>query len=221
MDRRKDRAPWFCVVLVVLNIGAFFLTTNAELQLRQDAALRYGFVPSQFWSGKNGLSILTHMFLHAGPSHIVFNMIALLFLGSVLESRAGSATFLGIYLASGVLGAVAFALLFPLSSTPAVGASAAIFGVMGALALLFPTSVVYVFFLPLPVMLVAVLYAFALISVVGTGGAGHVADLAHLAGMAGGMGMAFLLKPDDAIKGLLAFLLCLLAVSILMQIFGP
>jgi len=218
MDRHRDRFPWFCLILVVLNIGAFFLTTNAELQLRRDVALRYGFVPSQFWSGSNRISMLTHMFLHAGPSHIVFNMIALLFLGSVLESRAGSSTFLGIYIASGVLGALVFALLFPLSSVPAVGASAAIFGVMGALALLFPTSIVYLFLLPLPVMLVAVLYAFALITVVQTGEPSRAADLAHLAGMVGGMGMAFLVRPDDAIKGLLAFLLCLLAISIMIQI---
>lgn len=75
--------------------------------------------------------LLTSTFLHANLMHILFNMYALLVLGSTLERVLGAARFAAIYFASGLGGSVA-ALWFAELNTLSVGASGAIFGLMTA-----------------------------------------------------------------------------------------
>jgi membrane associated rhomboid family serine protease len=204
--------------LILANCIAFSLTVDDRLQLREGALLQGGFTPSPFFHGERMESVLTHMFLHAEAYHLLSNMLALLWLGSALESRIGSGRFLLVYLGCGILAALIFGMLDPGSTIPAVGASAAIFGLMGNLALLYPTSFVIVLVIPVPVVLVAILYAFAMISVIQSGYAGPIGHIAHLAGMASGMGLAFLMDPEDALKGLGIFTLCFVAIVVMMQL---
>lgn len=75
--------------------------------------------------------VVTSGFLHAGVIHLLFNMLILFQLGSVLEARLGKARFLGVYLFSLLGGSIGVMLLQP-PTTPAVGASGAVFGLMGA-----------------------------------------------------------------------------------------
>ena len=79
--------------------------------------------------------LFTVMFLHGGMLHIAFNMFALWWLGSVVEQLIGPVRFLLVYLASGLAGS-AGALLVSGLYVPTVGASGAIFGIMGALLIL-------------------------------------------------------------------------------------
>lgn len=75
--------------------------------------------------------VITHMFLHAGPVHLAFNMWAFYSVGPLTERIFGNKSFLALYLLSGIGGALA-----SLTFTPfvvSVGASGAIFGVYGAL----------------------------------------------------------------------------------------
>jgi membrane associated rhomboid family serine protease len=74
--------------------------------------------------------LLTAAFLHYGPFHLLLNMLALYWFGSALEQRIGSGRFLMLYLVSGLAGSAGALLLDP--TTPTVGASGAIFGVLGA-----------------------------------------------------------------------------------------
>ncbi len=74
--------------------------------------------------------LLTAAFLHYGPIHLLMNMLALYWFGSLLERRIGSGRFLMLYLVSGLAGS-AGALVFD-PTTPTVGASGAIFGILGA-----------------------------------------------------------------------------------------
>jgi membrane associated rhomboid family serine protease len=97
-----------------------------------------------------------------------------------------------------------------------VGASAAIFGLMGTLALLFPTVFVFIFIIPVPVLLVAIFYALTTISQLGD--TGPIAHLAHLAGMVSGMLVAFLMRPEDAIKGMVIFIACFFAIVVMIQL---
>ncbi len=77
--------------------------------------------------------LVTSMFTHVEPIHLGFNMLALYFLGPMLEVVLGRARFLALYLVSGLVGSAAVMLLSePHGQT--VGASGAIFGLMGALA---------------------------------------------------------------------------------------
>jgi membrane associated rhomboid family serine protease len=74
--------------------------------------------------------LITAAFLHYGPFHIGLNMLALWWFGSALERRIGSGKFLAIYLVSGLAGSAGALALDP--TTPTVGASGAIFGILGA-----------------------------------------------------------------------------------------
>jgi membrane associated rhomboid family serine protease len=78
--------------------------------------------------------MFTSMFLHANFLHIAMNMYSLYFVGSILEQIIGRWRFVLLYLASGIAGSAGALLWSPL--TPTVGASGAIFGLLGALFIL-------------------------------------------------------------------------------------
>ena len=75
--------------------------------------------------------LISGAFLHAGPLHLLMNMFALYILGSILEPAIGTARFLGIYFAALFAGAFG-ALLLSNPNEVTVGASGAVFGLMGA-----------------------------------------------------------------------------------------
>jgi membrane associated rhomboid family serine protease len=79
--------------------------------------------------------VFTGAFLHIGPVHLVFNMLALLVFGSELERQLGRWRYLSVYLLS-ALGGAAAVQLFGDPRVPVAGASGAIFGLLGALAVL-------------------------------------------------------------------------------------
>ncbi len=74
--------------------------------------------------------LLSSLFLHAGTDHLFGNMVVLFIVGIACEHAFGPLPMLGIYLASGVAGGLATAAIEPM---PTVGASGAIFGLMGCL----------------------------------------------------------------------------------------
>ncbi|HET6351550.1 MAG TPA: rhomboid family intramembrane serine protease [Coriobacteriia bacterium] len=86
------------------------------------------------------ITLVTSAFLHAGWVHLIGNLIFLWVFGPVVESRIGRLAFGALYFASGIAGALCFALISPASTTPLVGASAAIAGVLGAAIVLDPTA---------------------------------------------------------------------------------
>jgi membrane associated rhomboid family serine protease len=79
--------------------------------------------------------IITSVFTHQQVLHIGFNMVALYFLGPMLEQVLGRTRFLALYLVSGIAGSAAI-MLFADPHSQSLGASGAIFGLMGALAVI-------------------------------------------------------------------------------------
>ncbi|MFQ5505791.1 MAG: rhomboid family intramembrane serine protease [Planctomycetota bacterium] len=94
---------------------------------------------SEFFVGALS-SPVTYMFLHAGPMHLLGNMIFLWVFGDNVEGRLGRARFLLFYLLSGILAALIHCWMEPSSLSHVVGASGAIAGVLGAYFLLFPRA---------------------------------------------------------------------------------
>jgi membrane associated rhomboid family serine protease len=167
--------------LILLCVGVFALQLAGLFTL--DFVLRPIDLLQRPWM------IIGSMFAHSGIEHIAFNMLALFMFGTVLENRVGSNKFLFIYFISGVLGAVGFMLL----SSPfdmALGASGAIFGVIGALVLLEPNLTVYFYLIPIPMYVAGPVYA--LIEIFALGSADSIAHSAHILGFFGGMALAFL-----------------------------
>jgi membrane associated rhomboid family serine protease len=74
--------------------------------------------------------LITAAFLHYGPLHLLLNMLGLYWFGTLLEERIGSGRFLLLYIVSGLAGSAGALVLDP--TTPTVGASGAIFGILGA-----------------------------------------------------------------------------------------
>ncbi|HZD87032.1 MAG TPA: rhomboid family intramembrane serine protease [Gaiellaceae bacterium] len=84
------------------------------------------------WVGHGGWwRLVTSMFLHENLLHIGFNMFALWLIGTPVEQYLGRARYVGLYFAAGLAGSAGALLQAPL--TPTLGASGAIFGVLGAM----------------------------------------------------------------------------------------
>ncbi len=94
---------------------------------------RWGLVPAHV----TAVTLVTHMFLHAGWLHLIGNMLIFYLSGPFLEDRWGRPLFAGFYLAGGVLAALAFVAANPESQVPLVGASGAVAACMGAFLVLF------------------------------------------------------------------------------------
>jgi len=157
------------------------------MELAGGAAFLPGFVLSPVSLLAEPWAIITSLFAHADIEHILFNMLALFMFGSVLEARLGPNRFLFLYLVSGVVGAVGFMLFNPPFEL-ALGASGAIYGIIGALVLLEPKLTVYFYGVPIPMYVAGPIYA--LIEVFAMGSTDSIAHSAHLLGFFAGLALA-------------------------------
>ncbi len=132
--------------------------------------------------------LLTAVFLHGGFTHLLLNSFALFLFGLLLEKEIGTVRFLMIFFAGGIVASVLAALYYPSS----LGASGAIFAVMGALAVLRPGMTVWVSYIPMP-MAVAVI-VWAAIDLFGILMPSNVANAAHLGGLGAGLLYGLLLR---------------------------
>jgi membrane associated rhomboid family serine protease len=199
--------PFVNLTLILANIAAFIYELGLEVTLPRRAyeavLLSYSTVPARFpafLAGHAGfevsfLPLITSMFLHAGFLHIAGNMLFLWIFGDNVEDFFGHLPYLFFYLVCGV-GSGLLHVLFNLhSSIPALGASGAISGVMGAYILLHPRAriltLVFVFPLPVPAVIFLglwfVLQFLSGINTLGGGSSGGVAVWAHIGGFLLGM----------------------------------
>ena len=94
---------------------------------------------------------ITYMFLHGSWSHLLFNMVGLLTIGTAIERQYGLRCFLIIYFLGGILGGLGWVLFSGLTSTtPCVGASAGVLALVGAFVVRNPKLKLIVF-IPLPI----------------------------------------------------------------------
>ena len=176
--------------LIAINVGVFFLSGLSPavgnllygLGAMEGEAVAHG----QLWR------LITSQYLHAGIGHIAFNMIALHFLGRPLEQMWSVRRFFGVYTICGVAGNVFYAILGSQGvidpRMPAVGASGSIYGLLGIVAVMFPTATVYVYFL-FPVKMRTAAYALGAIAVftIQTRGGNYGGEACHLAGLVFGV----------------------------------
>ncbi len=137
-DNPRVLFPFVTYGIIGLNIlvfwAQFFVYGNAKL------ISTFAFVPYEF----KLFTIFTSMFMHGGLMHIIGNMWFLYIFGDNVESILGHVRFLLFYLFCGIGAAVAQFLIQPDSTTPMVGASGAIAGVLGAYMIKFPKARVHV-----------------------------------------------------------------------------
>ncbi len=133
--------------LIFINVLALILFYIAfAIYGEQTIMDNFALVPSAIISGNSLWTLLTSMFLHAGFFHLFANMFSLFFIGNFLENLIGKKRFFWTYIISGLVGGLFYvfaSFIFGGMDIPAVGASGAIFGLLGVLAVLVPYSKIY------------------------------------------------------------------------------
>jgi membrane associated rhomboid family serine protease len=156
------------------------------------------FVPSWRWVLTHPWSIVTYMFMHAGISHIFWNMLGLYFFGSRVEARLGAKRFLQLYFISGISGAILSFVFSP--GAAIVGASAAIFGIMMAFAMFWPRDQIMIWgIIPIEARWLVVLTTIITLFSIRTGADGGVAHFAHLGGYIGAFLFLRLIDPAKTV----------------------
>ncbi len=195
-------------------VAANLLVFAVELSMGSDIdgfVRRWGLVPSDFREGPAAAAtLLTSTFLHAGWFHLLANLLYLGVFGPPVERRVGPRRFAVIYLGSALIGSVAYLVAQPTSTTPAVGASGAIAGVIAAHLVLYPGatlgSVSPVLFLhvaestPALLLLLVWLATQVLSSVASLTTSTGIAWWAHLGGFATGLAFALVLPKQRMVK---------------------
>lgn len=186
------------LALLLSNLGVSGWALTADPTLIADLS----FQPRRIRKNGEYYRFLTAGFVHAGGTHLAFNMITLYFFGPLLERILGAAGFLALYFGAEL---AAHALTFVLNRNDpnysAVGASGAISGVVFAFCVFFPLRNLYLFFaLPIPAVVFAFGYVFASVYAMRGGGnqgmSDWIAHEAHVGGALAGIVLTIILRPD-------------------------
>jgi membrane associated rhomboid family serine protease len=178
-------------IVATVTCGAIFAVTLAVSDTRDITNSSFfsdlGFMPHDLTDVGRSYTILTSMFAHAGPRHLVVNLLGLIFLGTMFEQKIGTRSFMIIYMITGVCGTLLFAAFKWNDMTLVVGASGAISGILGAFARLFPNERVLLFPMPFPMPIWVLTLGFVglqfIIALVST----EIAVEAHVGGLVAGM----------------------------------
>ncbi len=142
-DTEPNRYSFFPIVtvlLIIVNCFFYYIEVFVVKDNYWAFFMKYAATPTLILSAKGAgaLSNITAMFLHGSLLHLVGNMLPLWVFGRRVEDACGPWRFLGFYLLAGTSAHIFFTLVLYDSPTPGVGASGAIFGLMGAYLLLYP-----------------------------------------------------------------------------------
>lgn len=209
---RYSYFPIMTVVLITVNCFVFFLEVAFVFPGNDDWSflMKYALTPSLVLGlqGAGVLSNVTAMFLHGGLDHLLGNMLALWVFGRRVEDACGPWRYLTFYLLAGTLAHVFFTWAQFDSPIPGIGASGAIFGLMGAYLVLYPGGRIrtLVLFTPLPLWpriraLWIVLYFFGIQIIPAIRILRHDADYsinhwAHLGGFFAAVFILLFLRPE-------------------------
>jgi membrane associated rhomboid family serine protease len=220
-ERKTERVPWVTYALILVNVLIFYcIELNLDPKTVSDNLV---FLPDRPDLWNLPLSALTSMFLHAGNGHLWGNMTFLWVVGSAVERRIDSGSFLFLYLFTGLMGGLLYVFVeYASQGAPGhvLGASGAIAGIMGIFAvrcyfksMIFPLPILGIFSLLFPVSLKIRLNSLVIIGLFFysdlagglaqlSGGYSRIGHWVHLGGMITGMIVAglYLRLGEDAIE---------------------
>jgi membrane associated rhomboid family serine protease len=137
-----DKKPVLNYILIGLNVAVYlFVTLPASVESYNGVVLAYGVDP-----GKMSLmTFITSMFLHGGLFHLIGNMLFLYVFGDNIERKLGHVGYFFFYMGTGIAAGLAFGLTGE-PGIPAIGASGAVSGVLGAYIFFFKNNKIKVFY---------------------------------------------------------------------------
>lgn len=177
MAGMKFYALWLCLICILVFILQVTISSFTEFFVLSELALR-----GEYWR------FLTAIFLHGSAVHLIYNLFALALFGLILEKSIGSRNFLLVFFVSGIIANIVAVSFYPSS----LGASGAIYGVLGCLTILRPGMIVWVYSLPMPMFIAAILWVAG--GILGVFFPSNVGDIAHLSGIAIGFLIGILLR---------------------------
>jgi membrane associated rhomboid family serine protease len=190
IDRKPSRFPLITALIIGANTYVFLL----ELMNGKPFINRWALIPSEFIAGRNLITILTAMFMHAGWLHIIGNMIFFWAFGPEIEDMMGRTRYLVFYITGGLVAFGAQIAMNPAVSVITLGASGAIAAVMGAFLVTFPRDrirtvillgfFVFIRFIP-AIFLVGFWFILQLLSEIGSLGQGQTGGIAYMAHIGG------------------------------------
>lgn len=222
-------------VLIALNCAVFLIEVNLSPRALDLFLFRFALIPARYFqAGLFGdiasgpadyLPFFTNMFLHGGWLHLILNMWTLWLFGPAVEDRLGPGRYLGLYVLCGIIASVTHAVFNPTSTEPALGASGAIAGVLGAYVRMFPFARVVVL---VPIVFIPLFFDLPAIAFVGfwfvtqvlqgtiallmPAAGGAIAWWAHVGGFVAGLALGVALqrppqryRPYQADEGVLGF----------------
>ena len=178
VQRRSVRNPGLVTkTLIAINVGIYLLQLAGGASVNADSGWIYvhGALYGPLVADGEWYRLITSAFLHYGPIHLGLNMLALWWIGRPLEDALGPLRYLSLYLVSGLAGSAGALLLNP--TIPTVGASGAIYGILGAAIVLERQRTYVLGGSALTLLIVGLAYSFV-VPGISIGG--------HLGGLAGG-----------------------------------
>lgn len=139
--------PYVTYTLLTLNILVFIWQINMPPGQFEQFIDQFGAIPVEILSGNRIYTLFTSVFLHAGPAHLIGNMLFLWVFGDNIEAVAGHGKFLLYYITGGVVAGLAHLAFNLTSPIPAIGASGAISAILGTYLIFFPRSQIRVLIL--------------------------------------------------------------------------
>jgi hypothetical protein len=165
----KYYALWLSLICMIAFVLQMLISGFTDLLILDSSKM------AEIWR------FVTAIFLHGSLGHLIANLFALMLFGTILEGQIGSRKFLVLFFASGVFANFIAVWFYPSS----LGASGAIYGILGALAVIRPMMTIWMSGIPMPMMIAGIVWVAG--GVLGLFYPSNVGHVAHLSGIAIGL----------------------------------
>jgi membrane associated rhomboid family serine protease len=174
--------------IIMLNVFVFlmWIIIDTQFMINNFLVSTDSILQGRVWT------LITSVFSHNLPFHLLINMLVLFSFGRVMEGILGPKRFLSLYFIAGIMGSLSHcftsSIILSNSSLPALGASGAISGILVFFSLMFPKQLIYIFgLIPIPAMVGTII--FVSIDLVGlfTQAAGSSVPIGHGAHLGGAL----------------------------------
>lgn len=173
------------LTLIAVSVLVFLLIISAPPKQAENIVNQYGFSVDNFF--ERPYVLVTSIFIHGDLTHLLSNMLILLFFGLALEKELGSKKVFLLFFISAFVGSLFYSVVYPAGEI-GIGASAGIFGLIGAGMIISPFDLsFYPYIIPVPLGLLAILYIvynfYGMIFDVGS----NIGYVAHFGGLVVGL----------------------------------
>ncbi len=201
------RRPTATYAIIAINVAVFLYGQMMAVRDYNLFLFNWALIPSRFTHADTSpyrdvlnspriLTLVTSLFLHSGFAHIALNMFLFLAIGRMVELAIGTPRFLLLYALAGLGSSLAVLLLYRNSDSPFIGASGAVYGVMGGYFLLLPPgpdrvkTIVWVLAL---ILLPALIPARIIQNLTGSDFLANIAHWGHVGGFLTGIATMYLM----------------------------